>query len=590
MDRGRPSVLGDWGRRCVRCVYALLVLLEAGTWRAHAASIATSPSTSALNYLEAYGYLKPQDAMTGALRSEEYVIEAIKHFQKMAGIPQTGQVDDATKKMMETPRCGVADNIELGRGARRKRYALQGSKWAKSELTYTVSAYPSNVARYEVDEEIQKALKVWADVTPLKFIKMDYGRADLDIRFVRRSHGDGNPFDGKGRTLAHAFFPQYGGDAHFDEEEEWTISLPSGVNLFQVAAHEFGHSLGLSHSDVSTALMAPFYRGYQRHFELDNDDVWAAQELYGKPQGDRNTPPPTVPPYPRGTRGPPVNVPAICRNPSVDAIVMNADGRTYIFKGTEYYRLNDYGIDDGYPRTIADDWGGLQGPVDSALHWDNGYTFIFKGDFYWKFYNLNLIYVRRISEGFKGVPENVDASFVWGGNGKTYFIKGDQYWRYTENSIDRGYPRPLSVWSGLPSRIDAAIKWRNGRTYFFSGSEYYRYNDVEFNIDKSYPRRIGNWWLGCPDEASLVVGSRSQVGTGTGSDLVSRSQVGTQGSASAGTSGGIQSVANNKDEQFVTVSDTRSQQPPKNCSSLVETCLTSTFIPFLTVLFRIFHR
>ena len=45
--------------------------------------------------------------------------------------------------------------------------------------------------------------------------------------------------------------------------------------------------------------------------------------------------------------------------------------------GTDYYRLNDYGIDEGYPRSLADDWD-LTGPVDCALHWDNGYTFIFK--------------------------------------------------------------------------------------------------------------------------------------------------------------------------------------------------------------------
>lgn len=53
--------------------------------------------------------------------------------------------------------------------------------------------------------------------------------------------------------------------------------LYTGTNLFQVAAHEFGHSLGLSHSDVRSALMAPFYRGYDPSFNLDSDDIEAIQ-------------------------------------------------------------------------------------------------------------------------------------------------------------------------------------------------------------------------------------------------------------------------------------------------------------------------
>ncbi|KAL8561335.1 hypothetical protein ACOMHN_040413 [Nucella lapillus] len=418
------------------------------------------------------------------------------------------------------------------------QYSNLRSKWKYRNLTYRISDYPAELSTDQVDSEIKKALQVWGDVTPLTFTHTRYGPVDLDIKFARRDHGDNNPFDGRGRTLAHAFFPQWGGDAHFDEEEIWTVAMSSGVNLFQVAAHEFGHSLGLSHSDISSALMAPFYRGYQRYFELDDDDVRAIQELYGPKE--------QIVPSGRFTRGPPVSVPPpICQHPRVDAIVMNADGRTYIFHGEDYYRLNDYGIDEGYPRKILADWE-IEGPVDCTLHWDNGYTFIFKGEFYWKFYNMNLIYFRKISEGFKGVPNDVDAAFVWGGNGKTYFIKGDQYWRYTENSVDRGYPRNLTVWSGLPSHIDAAIKWRNGRTYFFSDTQYFRYNDVAFNIDKSYPRKIGNWWLGCPEEEDTLSGSLA-VGTGSAQ---SGSQMDGRGNG-VKTGQVIHSVSGDNNDQYV---------------------------------------
>ena len=54
--------------------------------------------------------------------------------------------------------------------------------------------------------------------------------SDIEIKFAARSHGDGNAFDGRGNTLAHAYFPArgIGGDAHFDEDEAWTVESYSG--------------------------------------------------------------------------------------------------------------------------------------------------------------------------------------------------------------------------------------------------------------------------------------------------------------------------------------------------------------------------
>ena len=51
--------------------------------------------------------------------------------------------------------------------------------------------------------------------------------------------------------------------------------------MFAVAAHEFGHSLGLSHSSAQGALMYPWYQGLPPDFELPDDDKHGIQQLYG---------------------------------------------------------------------------------------------------------------------------------------------------------------------------------------------------------------------------------------------------------------------------------------------------------------------
>lgn len=65
---------------------------------------------------------------------------------------------------------------------------------------------------------------------------------------------------------------------------KWPVSVFSaaGYVLFMVAAHEFGHSLGLSHSDDPGALMYPVYSYRDPDtFVLPRDDVNGIQSLYG---------------------------------------------------------------------------------------------------------------------------------------------------------------------------------------------------------------------------------------------------------------------------------------------------------------------
>jgi hypothetical protein len=90
-------------------------------------------------------------------------------------------------------------------------------------------------------------------------------------------------------VLAHAFFPPpnsgpLAGDIHFDDAKMFTLDLRPGssaqpLDLATVAAHEIGHALGLDHSQVNSAVMAPIYVGSRR--ALTQDDIDGVRGIYG---------------------------------------------------------------------------------------------------------------------------------------------------------------------------------------------------------------------------------------------------------------------------------------------------------------------
>lgn len=54
-----------------------------------------------------------------------------------------------------------------------------------------------------------------------------------------------------------------------------------GTSLMDVAVHEFGHSIGLGHSSVESAIMYPWFYGEKKYKELPQDDRIAIEQLYG---------------------------------------------------------------------------------------------------------------------------------------------------------------------------------------------------------------------------------------------------------------------------------------------------------------------
>lgn len=229
-----------------------------------------------------YGYLETNDSDDGSPTPIVDIEATLRQFQYANDLPITGDADQATLSLMAKPRCGNSDHI----GANPLFFS---GKWPKKNLTYCITGYSKDLSNAEQDSAMRAAFDLWEDACGLSFKVTKEDKADIKIFFASGEHGDGNDFDGQSGVLAHAYFPtqpinSISGDAHFDEDESWTVEIPipaNGIDLVTVAAHEFGHSIGLGHTTkVRGALMYPYYGGAQRY--LHQDDKRRAQALYGE--------------------------------------------------------------------------------------------------------------------------------------------------------------------------------------------------------------------------------------------------------------------------------------------------------------------
>lgn len=86
-----------------------------------------------------FGYLPKSSGETGNLRAEDQLRDAIRSLQKNGHIPETGRIDERTRLLLKSPRCGVPDfdtSDFRGRNSRSKRFVIQGQKWSTENVTW----------------------------------------------------------------------------------------------------------------------------------------------------------------------------------------------------------------------------------------------------------------------------------------------------------------------------------------------------------------------------------------------------------------------------------------------------------------------
>ncbi|XP_062380006.1 collagenase 3-like [Sardina pilchardus] len=402
----------------------------------------SSPISTALNkqdedmaerYLKQFYDLQESDTI-GPLRKTSLQNLKLREMQQFFGLHVTGKLNPETLEVMKKPRCGVPDVAE---------YSIFGQelKWHTNKLTYRIENYTPDMTVAEVDDTIERALQVWAKVTPLRFTRIHSGIADIMVSFGGGGHGDYYPFDGPGGTLAHAFAPSagIGGDAHFDEDENFTYRSSRGYILFLVAAHEFGHSLGLGHSQDLGALMYPMYiERDPDNFVLSADDVMGIQSLYG----------PNLNVNPEDPRPKPPTTPNACD-----------------------------------PKMVLD-----------AVTTFRGEMLFFKDRFLWRSYPLRPNpQLHLMSNYFPDVPENIDAAYENPKSQTVFIFKGQKVWALDGHHLEKGYPKSISS-MGLPNsvkHITAALHDpATSKTLLFVDKYYYSYDEIQRRIDYGYPKLV----------------------------------------------------------------------------------------------------
>lgn len=246
------------------------------------------------DYLATYGYF-PSAALSERFPGFEPLVaeapadpdvydpqlaEGVRKFQQFSGVAPTGVADAETLARMAPRECDYPDGYQApqhGQGEKFDNYNYRNG------ATWSIENTPNELFVTSYRDLIQSMINEWSTVHPGTFTRVAAGQGDIRIRFTTVDHrGEDTNNDNlcdKNCTAAWA----RGIWIDIDNEEPWEFtgtpsSSPSTpfaqrkIDFRSAFLHEFGHALGLGHSDRTTSVM--FWQGRRGESlrTLSNDD------------------------------------------------------------------------------------------------------------------------------------------------------------------------------------------------------------------------------------------------------------------------------------------------------------------------------
>ena len=183
-------------------------------------------------------------------------------------------------------------------------YVLNGPRWGVSQIPYYINSVNGDMSEADAIAAIQAGAMNWTAQS----------NAPISLYYMGRTSGSSLTMNGKnevffrstsaGSTAGEVYWWY---DANYKLVEADMVfydggfrffpgasGCASGVYLEDVATHEFGHVLGLGHSSVSSASMAPSIAWCSTATRsLDSDDLAGVEKLY-PPSGANSVPSITI--------------------------------------------------------------------------------------------------------------------------------------------------------------------------------------------------------------------------------------------------------------------------------------------------------